>query len=735
MLAAVHVDQQREPSINSDSNKSLRFNAGKYRGIIISVALFLLLDASVLLFNFYVSFEIADDAMGVNLAGRQRMLSQRMAKTLFILDAPSTDSSEFKSAVAELQLSKNLFDETLNAFIGGGLVHGAGKELVTLEPVDNRLGKDSLQNTLLLWQPYKNAIEQLIAGVQDNTSDEASLAAAVKMAQIHNLTMLNAMNDLTVSLEQVAASKAVRLRIIQTVGICLAIINFLFILFHFVRQLRDSDKIIEQARRETTEILETVNEGLFLIDENLILGSQYSARLADVLGQQEFSGKSFKALLANIVSVKDAETAHAFIELLFDSKVKEKLIGDLNPLSLVEVNIAQNNGGFLTKHLQFSFARAYHKDENGAQIISHVLVTVLDITEQIKLERALNESRKHNESQLEMITGLLHTHPGLLKEFIANSFNCFNRINNVLRQPAKTNQAVREKSTVIFREIHNFKGEAASLKLDFFETAAHKMEDTLALLGNKHDLSGNDYLGLTVQLESLISYTQQVEHLTEKLGQFALVSSNAPRPLSNKYITGSRRTDGWDHLNDFVQNIALRNGKMVKLVASGLSEINLAADCQQTLKEICIQLLRNAVVHGIETPSDRTLSEKPAIGRIDLRLAKISDTEMELTVMDDGQGLDYAAIRAKALSSGKWRDDEIETWTNKHLLGLIFHEGFSTAKDINKDAGRGVGMEAVMNHVLAQRGRISVASRTGRHCRFVITLPIVHAANGAEIAA
>lgn len=634
-----------------------------------------------------------------------------------------------------LQLSKGLFDETLNAFINGGLVRGAGKDAVTLEPVTNRLGRDSLHNTSELWRPYKNAIEKFTADVQQNLFSESSLSVAVAMARVHNLTILASMNDLTISLEQVAASKATRLRLIQTVGISLAIVNFLLIMFHFMRQLRDSDRVIEKSRRETKEILDTVNEGLFLIDEHLIIGEQYSARLADVLGQQDFAGKSLTGLLENIVSEKDAETARGFIELLFDQKVKEKLIGDLNPLNHVEVNIAQSNGGFLTKHLQFSFARAYQKDEDGTQVISHVLVTVLDITGQVKLERAFSQSRKHNESQLEMITGLLHTHPKVLKEFIANSFSCFNRVNNILCQPAKNTQSVREKATNIFREIHNFKGEAASLKLEFFENAAHKMEDTLALLRDKKDLSGNDYLGLTVQLESLISYTQQVEHLTERLGQFSVVSSNAQRTTSNKHVTGNRRNDGWDNLDDLVQNIAMRNGKLVNFVASGLTETELDSQYQQKLKDICIQLLRNAVVHGIESPRDRELSEKPLVGRIDLRLAKISATEMELTVMDDGKGLDYEAIRTKALNSGKWPEDEIESWTNKHLLGLIFQEGFSTATEINKDAGRGVGMEAVMNHVLAQRGKISVSSRTGRHCRFIITLPIIHANTGEEIAA
>ena len=713
------------------SNTKQAVKLGKYRGIIISVALFLLLDASVLLFNFYVSFEIADDAVGVNLAGRQRMLSQRMAKALFVLDGSRDDLKTFKESFEELQLSKNIFDETLNAFIQGGLVRGAGKEMVELESVHNSLGKVSLANTMDLWLPYKDAIGVFVADVQQGADTEASLAAAVAMARSRNLAILSSMNDLTLSLEQVASSKAMRLRTIQTLGITLAIMSFLLIMFHFLRQLRDSDRIIERARRETSEILETVNEGLFLIDKNLRLGEQHSAQLSEILGVQDFSGKSFHSLLQNIVTEKDAETARKYIGLLFDGKVKEKLVGDLNPLSLVEVNIAQNNGGFLTKYLQFRFARSYEKSAAQVKAISHVLVTIVDITEQVNLERALNESRKHNESQLEMITELLHANPELLSEFINNSFSCFNRINNILRQPAKTARAVREKAMGIFREIHNFKGEAASLKLEYFESSAHKMEDSLQLLLDKADLSGNDYLGLTVQLENLISYTQRVKQLTEKLGQFALVSSSPQLPKDIQKISAHQHSTDWDHINEFVQNIAQRNGKLVRLVTSGLNDVNLDADCRQQLKEICLQLLRNAVVHGIEAPHDRELSEKPLVGRIDLRLAKVSATEMELTVMDDGQGLDYVAIRTKAQNLGKWSDVEIESWTNKHLLGLIFQAGFSTAAEVNKDAGRGVGLDAVMNYVVTQRGKINVSSRTGRHCRFVITLPMV---TGAQVA-
>lgn len=697
----------------------------KYRGILISVALFILLDASVMILNFYVSFEISEDAIGINLAGRQRMLSQRMAKTLYALNSESSESKEFKDAAIELQSSKNLFDETLTAFTQGGKTHNANKELVVLPQVNSQAGQTTLKAAADVWLPYKLSVDSLLADIQENRDFTDNLSNALTQAKAKNIVLLGHMNDLTINLENVASSKASRLRVIQTVGISLAIINFLFIMLHFLRQLRDSDLVLELARKETTEILQTVNEGLFLVDENMTIGNQHSKHLVDILGIPDIAGQNFQALLENMISEKDAETARGFIELLFDKKIKEKLIGDLNPLNLIEVNIAQASGGFLTKHLQFSFARAL---QDG--VISHVLVTVQDVTEKVRLEKALVESRKHSESQIELLTSLLHTHPSLLQEFITNSYNCYNKINNILRQPAKTTQLVKEKATNIFREIHNFKGEAASLKLEYFENQAHAIEDTLQDLRGKHDITGNDYLPLTVQLENLISYTQQVQQLTEKLALFGHYTSKAPVPASEKKILGSRQQDGWNHLGDFVQNIAQRNGKLVKFVASGLSDIELDSEYAQQVKEICVQLLRNAVTHGIESPEDRELTEKPIEGRIDLRLAKLSDEEMEITVMDDGNGLDYNAIREKAIQSGRWEDDEIDSWGNKHLLALIFHEGFSTAKEISKDAGRGVGMEAVMNHVLEHRGKITVSSRRGRHCRFVITLPIIPAHAG-----
>jgi len=710
-------------------NDGLNFNYGKYRGVLASVALFILLDASVMILNFYVSFEIADDAVGVNLAGRQRMLSQRMAKSLYAINSEVPGSDNFKAAVAELKASKNLFDETLIAFSHGGLTHSADKDMVMLKAVKTDEAKLLLKNATDIWVPYKSMVDKFLMDVEKNNEKSEYLSVALEQAKKQNLVLLGLMNKLTINLEHVAASKATTLRIIQTVGITLAIINFLFIMLHFFRQLRDSDDIIERARKETTEILQTVNEGLFLVDENMLIGDQYSKKLSDILGTKDIAGQSFQVLVGNMINQRDAETAKGFIELLFDKKIKAKLIADLNPLNLVEVNIAHGSGGFLSKYLQFSFSRAYQGSH-----ISHVLVTVVDVTEKVQLEKSLQESRNHNESQVEMLTSLLHAHPSLLQEFIRGSYECFNRINNILRQPDKSSHSIKEKATEIFREIHNFKGESASLKLEYFERQAHAIEDTIVELQNLPDVTGNDYLGIAVQLEALISYTQQVEQLTKKLSLFgnqfaqppAVANSNS-NFATEKQVAVGRFQDGWLNLSDYVQHVAHRNGKLVNLVTSGINELELLPEYNQKVREICIQLLRNAVVHGIESPRDRELSEKPLIGRIDLRVARVSHNEMELIVMDDGAGLDYDAIREKALQSGRWAENEIDAWDNKRLMALIFHEGFSTAKDISADAGRGVGMDSVMSHILEYRGKISVSSRRGRHCRFVITLPIISA--------
>ncbi|NRB43133.1 MAG: type IV pili methyl-accepting chemotaxis transducer N-terminal domain-containing protein, partial [Pseudomonadales bacterium] len=494
------------------------FNFGKYKGIIISIALFLILDASVLSLNYYISYQIADDAKTVNLAARQRMLVQRMLTDLFDIQNANLYllEEDMLASVEELKQTIVLFDSTLTAFTEGAETTGLDGQPVWITRADSAIGQQSLAQASTLWLPYKQHLTALLDTHIEGYVEVMALSQAITYGKENNAALLEKMNKLSMELEDIANAKAMSLRNIQLGGISLAVINFLIIMFHFMRKLTESDDIIDASRAETKQILDTVNEGLFLLDEHQHIGNQHSLELLEILGQEDVAGKSFNALLANMVSRKDLETAQDFVDSLFNPRVLPELIQDLNPLEEVQVNIADEQGQFITKYLSFNFARVMQ-----GKTIQHVLVSVSDITATVLLAQQLEQAKAHGEEQIEMLTSILHTNAELLGEFLANAFSSFDNINNSLKTPAKNRAALNQKNQEIFREIHSFKGEASALELHSFASLAHSFEEELQLLMHKPNLDGNDFLALTVKLDDMISYSQSIQQLNNRLSEFS----------------------------------------------------------------------------------------------------------------------------------------------------------------------------------------------------------------------
>ena len=132
-------------------------------------------------------------------------------------------------------------------------------------------------------------------------------------------------------------------------------------------------------------------------------------------------------------------------------------------------------------------------------------------------------------------------------------------------------------------------------------------------------------------------------------------------------------------------------------------------------------LLRNHIVHGIETRDARAAAGKDETGELLIEVRQ-EGNEMVLTFSDDGAGLDLDRIRAKATALGLVRGDE--TVSDAAAAELIFHPGFSTAEQVTELAGRGVGMDVVRAEAMVLAGRVSVDSVRGRGTRFTIHLPL-----------
>jgi chemosensory pili system protein ChpA (sensor histidine kinase/response regulator) len=141
-------------------------------------------------------------------------------------------------------------------------------------------------------------------------------------------------------------------------------------------------------------------------------------------------------------------------------------------------------------------------------------------------------------------------------------------------------------------------------------------------------------------------------------------------------------------------------------------------------------VLRNAVIHGVEAPEARRTAGKPELGDITIGVHRES-SEVVITVLDDGRGLDLAAILRKAESLGLVGTQSALDETE--IMQLILTPGFSTADVITQSAGRGVGMDVVANEIKQLVGTLAIDSVAGQGAKFTIRLPFTLAITQALI--
>ncbi len=169
-----------------------------------------------------------------------------------------------------------------------------------------------------------------------------------------------------------------------------------------------------------------------------------------------------------------------------------------------------------------------------------------------------------------------------------------------------------------------------------------------------------------------------------------------------------------------VRDLARQQGKDIELILEG-EGTRIDKAIIDEIGEPLVHMIRNSVDHGVETPAIRVARGKTPTATI-LLSAMQESNHVLITIMDDGSGIDAAAVRRKALDRGLLKADE--TVADRELVQLIFSQGFSTAETVSDLSGRGVGLDVVLKSIERLNGLVEVETVPGVGTKFIIQLPL-----------
>ena len=293
------------------------FVQNKYRPILISIFFFLLFDIGILIPNFLFSTSLKKDAISINLAARQRTLSQRITKALLQLKNAYENGYSIDKYRTDLLISYQLFDETLNAFEKGGYVKDPNGDSVYLKVVETNRARKILKKTFIIWNPYKEQINNILK--TKKIIPYKQLRTTVGYGNENNFKLLELMNDLTDEQEGIAEQKAGYLQIIQLIGMALALGNFFIILFNILMRLQKADKEVQVAHEKISELNERLKA------ENMRMSSELdiTRRLQQMILPKSWELESVDGLdIAGFMEAADEVGGDYYDVLNIDGNVK-----------------------------------------------------------------------------------------------------------------------------------------------------------------------------------------------------------------------------------------------------------------------------------------------------------------------------------------------------------------------------------------------------------------------------
>lgn len=650
-----------------------------YRLLVFSIATITLFFFAVLAFNIYALFDTSAYDRTVSNMLEQRINFSRLQRSLLDinLDAPNPDAA----AAAYAVFNDNL--DTLSA---------------------NPLIKKRFPEMLAELQTAQATITTL---VETHLNAPTALRSTRLILPTDFLRILDHYSPV---LKQKQSDREGFYLAMETHIAVLIMALFMLLAVFFFNRLRLSDRETRLRAQETEVILANVTEGLLLLNQDFKITEKHSKSLAKLLhlDASRIHGVNFIDLLGSLVDEKTVKTAKEYISLLFQKHVKQKLIASLNPLERVTMTQINEMGVISNRYLSFRFNRVL---DDATKMPLYVLVTISDISDQVIFEERIQELEQNAQAQLDLFLKIVHVEPESLLNALKNNEHVLLGINQDLKTVSPDNPSYLRLIQNIKPKIHTLKGNAGFLGLDILKTYLHDFESLLSNLDQKGKaLRGEDFILLATQLDKLLELIHTVQKIAEKMQKNNLTLT---KPSNDAF--------GEARFARLVAEVAQKHGKTVKLEMQGLKDLLLPHDRLFTLQNVFIQLISNAIIHGIEDAEQRLKIGKKNPASIKLR-GQQQGRKIAFILMDDGRGIDAEKIRARLKVRNPHQ--HWERLTQSQLLEYIFKPGFSMAENVTEDAGRGIGMQSVQENLQQIGATIQLKTAPGQFTAWQILLEI-----------
>ncbi len=250
---------------------------------------------------------------------------------------------------------------------------------------------------------------------------------------------------------------------------------------------------------------------------------------------------------------------------------------------------------------------------------------------------------------------------------------------------------------------------------DVIQIPVRKMDELMTLVGQ-----------LIIEKDRLISENQGLDRRSQFEG-LQRISSNLQYAVMNARMVQMGFL--FNKFHRIVRDAAVIEGKDVRLELKG-THIEIDRNVLKAMGDSLIHLVRNAVSHGIEKPNERQALAKPQTGTITLDASYEKDY-VQITINDDGQGIDAKAIRKKLVEKQLMNEQTANTLSEDDVIRQIFQPGFSNANKVTEISGRGVGMDVVKKAVESVGGQVIIDTEVKKGTTIKLLLPSSLALKGA----